>query len=363
MQPRHGGQQQQDNKPLYGWLWRRLATNSWERFYCRGSSKKITIFADDKEEDVVDVIPLNQVSLSEVTFQDAFKAVGGGACRRHSRGLLLRVARAASLLDDLTGSETESLLHGRPGSGSSLASSLLALREEVLLAAENAQQHAAWLKRISKLCASKAKLLDDGNSEGRQARLYSTGIRSPPQAVLQRLCGPGLVRGKQLMERLKYTRWQLEAGLRDLSSVRDEARNAQRPLNDLHAILLDMSQALDVHHGQLYQEADVTALRLCQDWLQSAITFVMETDHNIEQLVFAEPGSNVAADWVPLAQNTILQLRDIEDAMRAEELRQLLLHRKQQGPSSSPVDSGLCRSYVAAPAMPYGRWWAGKVAL
>ena len=99
-----------------------------------------------QEEDVVDVIPLNQVSLSEVTFQDAFKAVGGGACRRHSRGLLLRVARAASLLDDLTpGSETESLLHGRPGSGSSLASSLLALREEVLLAAENAQQHAAWL--------------------------------------------------------------------------------------------------------------------------------------------------------------------------------------------------------------------------
>ena len=55
-------------------------------------------------------------------------------------------------------------------------------------------------------------------------------------------------------------------------------------------------------------EADVTALRLCQDWLQSAITFVMETDHNIEQLVFAEPGSNVAADWVPLAQNTILQV-------------------------------------------------------
>ena len=48
MQPRHGAQQQQDNKPLYGWLWRRLATNSWERFYCRGSTKKITIFADDK---------------------------------------------------------------------------------------------------------------------------------------------------------------------------------------------------------------------------------------------------------------------------------------------------------------------------
>lgn len=34
----------------------------------------------------------------------------------------------------------------------------------------------------------------------------------PPQSVLQRLCGPGLLRGRQLMERLRNTRWQLEAG-------------------------------------------------------------------------------------------------------------------------------------------------------
>lgn len=120
----------------------------------------------------------------------------------------------------------------------------------------------------------------------------------------------------------------------------------QRPINDLHSILLDMSQALDIHHadvaagrrhpfssvffwhrkglvlGPVYPlgaqpasaalgalwigrqwrasaaiplpklpafpprlpllacppaaEADVAALRQCQDWLQNAITFVME---------------------------------------------------------------------------------------
>ena len=63
MQPRHGAQQQQDNKPLYGWLWRRLATNSWERFYCRGSSKKITIFADDKASLAMQDRPLGLVFL------------------------------------------------------------------------------------------------------------------------------------------------------------------------------------------------------------------------------------------------------------------------------------------------------------
>lgn len=43
------------------------------------------------------------------------------------------------------------------------------------------------------------------------------------------------------------------AGLRDLSSVREEARAVQRPLSDLHAVLLDMSQALDVHHADITQ--------------------------------------------------------------------------------------------------------------
>ncbi len=90
----------------------------------------------------MDVIPLSQVSLSEVTFQDAFQP---GCGRRHSRGLLLRVAQAASLADELS-AEAESLLHGRLGS-----SALLAPRREVLLAAEDAQQHAAWL---SELCTA-----------------------------------------------------------------------------------------------------------------------------------------------------------------------------------------------------------------
>ena len=33
-----------------------------------------------------------------------------------------------------------------------------------------------------------------------------------------------------------------------------------------------------------------------------------QVDHQIEGLVYAEPGTNVAAEWVPLAHNTVLQV-------------------------------------------------------
>jgi hypothetical protein len=48
--------------------------------------------------------------------------------------------------------------------------------------------------------------------------------------------------------------------------------------------------------------------------------------------------------------------------MRAEDLRQLQLRRlEQHGPAGGA--GCCCRSFVTAPAMPYSRWWAGKVAL
>lgn len=57
-----------------------------------------------------------------------------------------------------------------------------------------------------------------------------------------------------------------------------------------------------------------------------------------------------------------VQLRDIEDVMRAEELRQLQLRGAPSAAGSA--SGGSCRARVAsAPAMPYSRWWANKVAL
>lgn len=37
-------------------------------------------------------------------------------------------------------------------------------------------------------------------------------LAGPPLEVVQRLCGPGLVQGRRLMEQLRQSRWQLEAG-------------------------------------------------------------------------------------------------------------------------------------------------------
>lgn len=55
-------------------------------------------------------------------------------------------------------------------------------------------------------------------------------------------------------------------------------------------------------------EADRRALRQCEDWLQGAVTFVMEVDAQLEALVFSDATLNVAAEWVALAQNTIAQV-------------------------------------------------------
>lgn len=107
-----------------------------------------------QEEELVDVINLGTVSLSEVALQDGSLGSGG---RRHSRGLVLRRAEAAAAaavqqgqqqltlppLDDP--SELESLLRSGRLARSSSSSSNLGLRCEELLAAEDAAQHSAWL--------------------------------------------------------------------------------------------------------------------------------------------------------------------------------------------------------------------------
>lgn len=190
------------------------------------------------------------------------------------------------------------------------------------------------------------------SSSQQKKRARATSLFGPSPLVVMRLCCAGREFGKQLLQRLKAARQAFEEGLRDLTVVADKARLAQKGLYEVDGLLHTIARALaDSHPPESQSESDVEALSWCREWVSGLQAFVMNLDHQVDTMLQREAAAQLPGNWCTFAQNCVMQLRDLEDAMQVGQSQ----WRRQQA-DTQPGTQRVRRCTTPRACMPYAHW-------
>lgn len=324
-----------------GSLWTRANSPVWQNVFARlqQDQGRLLIFPDERAaqqsaQQPLQVVPLRGSEVSE------FGMASGG--RFFERALRIR-----------GGQETD---------GNS-AFGLVSPAGEHIFAAEDGVAHAAWqrhLVRAATGCSAPEPPNGKHSSVSQQRkRARATSLFGPSPLVVMRLCCAGREFGKQLLQRLKAARRAFEEGLRDLTVVADKARLAQKGLYDVDSLLISINRTLaDSHPLENQSESDAEALVWCRDWVSGLQAFIMNLDHQVDTMLQREAAAQLPGNWCTFAQNCVMQLRDLEDAMQVGQSQ----WRKLQA-AAEPGTPLVRRCTTPRARMPYTAHWARATAI
>lgn len=343
----------------HGWLWKRTGRQGpWTRHWVVVKGSLLVIFPDDKESEPSEAFRLHpDTALSEDNLSDSETRN-----KRHSKALTLKLPRS-----DLDGEaeETQALLqfhyHMDEDRGSRF--------QRVWFAAENEKQHLSWHKHLIRGTVAAGRAASDDDRSSDSGRSVSSCSLGPSPIVAYRLCGPGRESGEALLKRFKEIRRTLEQGLYNLGRLRDEGKAAQHQLWDLHTLLMELCKQIRDHSvlqdklSPEEWEEDKMVLDACDKWLQQAEALVIEADAKIEGIMHQDTGNLLAEEWVTFVHKYSMQIKDIEQALRAG---QLMDKRSREctasGAECGPLSKIRCRA-ASRSCMPYNSYWARKIAI
>ncbi|KAK9813132.1 hypothetical protein WJX72_009632 [[Myrmecia] bisecta] len=324
---------------------------NWERVWVCVKGSAVLLFNSEEDREPRVILPAGKGFLAEPTLE-----AGPPVEQRHKRGLRLRLN-----VKSKEGSPTER--DAQPEGAAALDSPA-----EHLFAAESEDEHNKWRSTMLRATRSLSSSQEDTVVRAVNGKGINASSFAPSPLVVSRLCSPGRDKGQEVLKRFHSTRCTFEEGLRNLGAVREEAQNVKQEISQLHILLADMQQAVANHHTPNDLVEDGQALRECKEWLDTAIAFVMELDHEREELLHREPatGAYLASDWHTFAQNAIMSLKDVEEAMQMGQLvearHQQLLAKGCAEAACGPLSKLRCYSAPRS-RMPYNTYWARKIAI
>lgn len=321
---------------------------------------------------------LQSANLREVTFSRPLRAL------HHSCGILLRSTKG-----DSSDGSPRAVAEVRNASSPDLRTLDSA---DLILAAEDGDQHATWLRVLSQHTSSteliaSATLTGSEGSSVSPAALSTPSISNLPAPLLRWLTSGDATRAALLLDRIKDSRTRLMATQRDvafnplspsytlqpsLSELQASVLGLCRQLREDSSInltgLLSVSSADDTHNRHAMacpEQLEGVDVMEGHTWLRNMAVFVSQCCSACEQASLGLGSSSfVTSSWSTCAANTVAVLRSVENVLRDELLQQRRIHNVNSRTNGyTGASRRLSSRLTVHSAMSYEKWWSRKVAV